>query len=543
MNILRRIDISTRLWIIMGVFLLSAMISMGFSIQNERSMLYEEKRNSVQLQVSNAYSLLSHFYELSKTTMTKQEAQQAAIDALQALRYGENYFFINEPNGLVVVHGSKPKFNGKNLWGLKDPNGKFIFQRLIKAAQSDPKGGFADYDWPKPNSDAPVSKTSYAKMFAPWNWVVATGAYVDDIEAKFWESFMSGVIKMLINAVIVLIILFAIGRSIRLPLKEVSDAMTNISSGEGDLTQRLPSKGKDEISGIALSFNTFVEQIQNIILESKDAANSIITSSDTIYQTSSNTREITGQQRDQSTVAKNHAEQMVEAINQVAENAKSASQATTDANHHAKSGFNTMGLAQEKVTSLAGNIKQSRDVIENLQAETDSIGTVLEVIQGIAEQTNLLALNAAIEAARAGEQGRGFAVVADEVRTLASRTQESTEEINTMISRLQEQALSAVDVMKRSNQESEDTLQSTQSAAESIKSITEAVEKIDQMNLNIVDSIEHQREWATDISNTISALSDSSSKIASNSGTVRETTSHLKNGSESLGRMLSRFRA
>lgn len=543
MDLLRKLHISTRLWLIVVGAAALTIMSTAFALKTERDILYSEKGNSVQLLVDGAHSLVSHYYDLMKSGMPEAEAKAAAIAAIQKIRYKGNYFFINDLDGVIVVHGAKPSLNGKNLWTLKDPKGNFVFQELTAAAKSDKEGGFANYFWPKPGFEDPVEKVSYAKLFVPWGWVVGTGAYVDDIETTFSNNVIDSVIYTGAGLIAILLVLYGIIRSIRDPLQRVADAMSNISSGDGDLTQRLPEHGKDEITGIAVSFNTFVEQIQDIIVQSKEASSTILKSSENIQNASGNTRVLTERQREQSAAAKQNAEQMEDAINHVADNAHSASDAANDANQHAQSGFSTMKVTQEKVVALADNIKQSCSVIENLQAETDSIGTVLEVIQGIAEQTNLLALNAAIEAARAGEQGRGFAVVADEVRTLASRTQESTEEINNMISRLQDQALSAVNVMTASNKESEETLESAESAAQSIKSITEAVSTITQMNKNIVDAIEQQRTAAHDISDSIGTISESSTSIASNAGTVGETTSDLRQGSESLDRMLARFKA
>lgn len=543
MDLLRKLHISTRLWLIVAGAAAVTVMSTAFALKTEREILYSEKGNSVQLLVDGAHSLISHYYDLMKGGMPEAEAKAAAIAAIQKIRYKGNYFFINGLDGVIVVHGAKPSLNGKNLWTLKDPKGNLVFQELIAAAKSDKEGGFANYFWPKPGFEDPIEKVSYAKLFVPWGWVIGTGAYVDDIETTFNNNVINSVIYTGVGLTVILLVLYGIILSIRDPLQKVTDAMSNISSGDGDLTQRLPEHGKDEITGIAVSFNTFVEQIQDIILQSKDASSIILKSSESIQNTSSHTRALTERQREQSAVAKQNAEQMEGAIDHVADNAQSASDAANDANQHAQSGFSTMKVTQEKVVALADNIKQSCGVIESLQAETDSIGTVLEVIQGIAEQTNLLALNAAIEAARAGEQGRGFAVVADEVRTLASRTQESTEEINNMISRLQDQALSAVKVMTASNKESEETLESAESAAQSIKSITEAVSTITQMNKNIVDAIEQQRTAAHDISDSIGSISDSSTSIADDTGSVGETTNDLRQGSESLDRMLARFKA
>lgn len=543
MEFLRRFNISTRLMFILAVVIVFTVFNAALSIKVERDTLYEERGNTVRLLVDSTYSLVSHYYDLFKQGMPEEEAKKQAIAVIQQLRYEGNYFWVNDSKGVMVVHGAKPSLNGKNLWNLEDPKGNFVFQNITKAANTAPEGGFANYYWPKPGFDDPVEKISYAKRFEAWDWIVGSGSYVDDIEDAVWNHAITIGIETLIGLALILMALSWISRSIRIPLKKVSLAMQNIVSGDGDLTKRLPDNGNDEVANISRYFNQFSQQINNIILQAKDASSQILLSNDAIQEISVNTLSLTTRQDSQSTVAKNNAEQMELAINKVAENAEAASNAANDANNHAQSGYQTMDVTQRKVVDLTENIKTSCEVIENLQAETDSIGSVLEVIQGIAEQTNLLALNAAIEAARAGEQGRGFAVVADEVRTLASRTQESTEEINAMISRLQEQALSAVNVMKLSNKESQETLSSTESASESIKSITSAVATINNMNQNIVDSIHQQRQSSKDISDSIGNITQSALGITANSDKVRQTAAELKQSSETLDAMLSGFKS
>lgn len=543
MEFLRRFNISTRLMFILAVVIVFTVFNAALSIKVERDTLYEERGNTVRLLVDSTYSLVSHYYDLFKQGMPEEEAKKQAIAVIQQLRYEGNYFWVNDSKGVMVVHGAKPSLNGKNLWNLEDPKGNFVFQNITKAANKAPEGGFANYYWPKPGFDDPVEKISYAKRFEAWDWIVGSGSYVDDIEDAVWNHAITIGIETLIGLALILMALSWISRSIRIPLKKVSLAMQNIVSGDGDLTKRLPDNGNDEVANISRYFNQFSQQINNIILQAKDASSQILLSNDAIQEISVNTLSLTTRQDSQSTVAKNNAEQMELAINKVAENAEAASNAANDANNHAQSGYQTMDVTQRKVVDLTENIKTSCEVIENLQAETDSIGSVLEVIQGIAEQTNLLALNAAIEAARAGEQGRGFAVVADEVRTLASRTQESTEEINAMISRLQEQALSAVNVMKLSNKESQETLSSTESASESIKSITSAVATINNMNQNIVDSIHQQRQSSKDISDSIGNITQSALGITANSDKVRQTAAELKQSSETLDAMLSGFKS
>jgi methyl-accepting chemotaxis protein len=308
--------------------------------------------------------------------------------------------------------------------------------------------------------------------------------------------------------------LSAMNQIIIKPLTDLALKLQDISSGDGDLTTRLEGKGKTEFAWVAASFNTFVKKIVKTITIINDASEKVASASLNLAQITELTEQGVERQLTETTQVATAMEEMTATVQEVARNAVSASDAASTADTEADTGKSIVTQAVDQINQLASEVENAANVIHELENDSNSIGEVLSVIQGIAEQTNLLALNAAIEAARAGEQGRGFAVVADEVRTLASRTQNSTLEIQQTIERLQNRAKQAVSVMDNGRRQAASSVEQAASAGESITTISERIDIINDMNNQIAGAAEEQSAVAEEINRNINNINSATNETS-----------------------------
>jgi methyl-accepting chemotaxis protein len=380
------------------------------------------------------------------------------------------------------------------------------------------------------------------KSFDPWGWVVGSGIYIDDVEAAFRKQLLRLGIPVLILIALLAVLSLIINQSIVNPLRETTDAMNDISQGDGDLTARLDESGSDELSNLSFAFNRYTEKIHEIVREVQGATGELTTSSNELNNISSETNSSMVQQRSETQQAATAVTEMAATVKEIAKSSEAAAVSAREADAEAIEGKSVIGAAAETINKLASEVEHSADVINRLETESESIGSVLDVIRGIAEQTNLLALNAAIEAARAGEQGRGFAVVADEVRTLASRTQQSTQEIHEMIEKLQVGSREAVQVMESSRATTQLTVEKASEAAESLNKIADAVGVISDMNTQIASAAEEQSAVAQEIDKNIVQISSLAEHGAQQTTHVSDASEKLSKLSSSMAEHVQRFK-
>lgn len=311
-----------------------------------------------------------------------------------------------------------------------------------------------------------------------------------------------------------LILAYLISRTITLPIKQAAHAMHDIAQGEGDLTCRLPLQGENEITELAGAFNEFAAKVQAMVQQVRSSVEQISTASEEMSSiTEETSREVIRQQSETAQVA-TAMNEMTATVQEVANHASLAACSAQQADQESRDGKQIMQLTLVTIQTLAQEVENGAKVITRLSEESTKIGSVLDVIRGIAEQTNLLALNAAIEAARAGEQGRGFAVVADEVRTLASRTQASTLEIQSMIERLQTGAHDAVKAMQQGQKQAQQGLTQAAQAESALQTISNSVTNINDMNIQIATAAEEQSSVAEEINRNIVNISQSADATA-----------------------------
>ncbi len=358
----------------------------------------------------------------------------------------------------------------------------------------------------------------------------------------FDERISEDVNKEIVEMSIVVIVLFivfylSVGlyMSIMNNLDRVGNATQKMSNGE--LNTRLQLKGNDEMQLIATDFNSMAEKFEALVQQIISATSQLAAASEEVAVISQQSATNLNNQRSEIEQVATAMNEMSATVQEVSRSADDASGAAANADNEAKAGNSIVQQASHSIDELANEVENAAAVIQQLASDSDAIGAVLDVIKGIAEQTNLLALNAAIEAARAGEQGRGFAVVADEVRTLAGRTQESTQEIESMIDKLQSGAKNAVTAMDAGQEKASVGVEQTKQAGEALAAITRAVTTINEMNTHIASAAEEQAATTEEMNKNIiniNQLADETSNSAEQSMSASGELSKLAADLQSL---------
>ncbi|ARD22124.1 methyl-accepting chemotaxis protein [Shewanella japonica] len=539
----RKTSISNRLMAMIVVAAFATVLMFLFAFNRIENVLVQEKQAKLTGIIEVASSVINQFYLASEQgDMSEAEAKLAAINALDNLRYsGNEYFFTVDTSGVMVQHAFAKKLINTNVLSMRDPDNVPLFQLMIERTHN-AKNATVNYMWNKPNQDTPSPKMSVVERFTPWGWVVGTGIYIDDIQTQKTEFLMQYLFLLLLVWLPILIILFVITKSISKPMQQTISAFENIAKGEGDLTLRLAEDGQDELKQIAHNFNIFTDKIQNLVssvagnvTQSQALAQQLASISSDANQVSSNV------QMETENVATAINEMSMTAA-EVASNAQAAAQSANIADTEADNTAMIVDKAMSKIGDLSSELQQTESVAKGLKVSSSQIGQILDVIVGIAEQTNLLALNAAIEAARAGEAGRGFAVVADEVRTLASRTQDSTREINGIIDAIREAIEDVNHSVERALTQSDETVGETQKVEQALHSIKSAIGDISQMNIQIAGATEEQSAVISELNMNITRINDMSVENKNHNEKLLDSSDNIAKGSNELEKIVGQFK-
>jgi len=392
----------------------------------------------------------------------------------------------------------------------------------------------------KMNANREVVKKEL-QAFRERSYQLFTGA-IDGANKASAGALTLGMIIGLVTALLLGGIGWFIGNLISRNITTVVDSLNEMASGDGDLTQRLKSASNDEIGALVGGFNIFIAKLQRVIAEVTGSSGRVAEAANEMKRISeASVADMSSQQKGIQQVVVSMAE-MTRSVESVSDSARRAAKMANSARAEASDGKRVVEENMKAIDSLAGEVENAAEVIQELETHSESIGKVLNVIRDIAEQTNLLALNAAIEAARAGEQGRGFAVVADEVRTLATRTHESTREINDMISRLQAGTQNAVQTMKQGCEQAQASVGQAARVRESLERIALGVEEITDMNVQIASSAEEQNAFTQEINNSIVRLSGVVTQVVEDASVADNSSEKLAALAQQLRKQVSQFK-
>lgn len=360
------------------------------------------------------------------------------------------------------------------------------------------------------------------------------------IESSADFSKTAAIVIFVISSFVVMTLVYMTSRSIIVPVNKVCEVIHEIRSSN-DLTRSVKSVGDDEIARMTTDFDSFIGDFKNLIFEVKQALGILNTATENLASTTAETSEGMREQLHEADMVATAATEMQATIQDISHNTEAAAKKAESTNENAMQGKQEVDSTVSRISELTHSLTHASDVVTQLEQDAVTIGSVLDVIRGIAEQTNLLALNAAIEAARAGEQGRGFAVVADEVRSLAQRTQDSTQEIESIISTLQQRTQEVVSVMDRCKTQGSSSSEQAVQAGTLLYSISEDVQTIMDMSTQIATAIDEQNQVASEVNKNVIKIRDIAEQAATHAQTNAQTSEEVSAQAEVLHKAIEKF--
>lgn len=480
--------------------------------------------------------------------LSDEEARARAAQAIRDMRYGgrdgkSEYLYIYQADGTTVMHPIRSEWNGRNVVDqVRDGKGRYTLKDILAIASASASGaGFVDTAFPRPGSTEPVDKLQYVASFGPWNWVIGTGVYVDDVDRAYWSSIGT---RLSINVAIMLAIValgVLIARSVlRQVGGEPADAVRVMKrAAAGDLTVDIPQSAAGSLLG----------ELSQMLRGIRQMVGDISTKSDIVRRTAEGISVASGQvatashrQADSASAMAAAVEQLTVSINQISESAHDTEQYSSSAATLAASGETRVAEAANEMALIAQQTSSAAEAIRSLESRATEISTIANVIKEIAAQTNLLALNAAIEAARAGEQGRGFAVVADEVRKLAERTSSATEEITSMIGAIQTDTATAVDTMDKALPQVERGLDLARQAEHSLREIRDGAGTTLERIRDVALATQEQSAASTSIAQQVESIAQMVEETSASTRHTADSAHELDMIARELGELVARFR-
>ena len=526
------IAVSRKLMLLLSLALVGFIALLLISASALHRNLMSEREARLQAVLDLAMSRI----QALAATLPPEQAKAQAKAMLDSMRFdGDNYLFVLDEDRRVVVHPAKPELVGQQMGNNPAES---HWQHMVDLGKGGHQGRL-EYQWVSPSGEA-AQKMSLVTGYQPWGWILGSGVLLQDIEATMWSQYewMGGATLLVI--LLMGLLGLAISRSIVNPLAEINKAMARVAAG--DLVVSIPVLGRDELGAVASSTNQGLDAIRRALLEASQGARNVADAALRIAASAEQTNQAVNSQRDQLAQLATAMNEMSATIADVAGHAENTARDTQDATSEAGLGNQDVHASVHGIQALATEVDQATSQVNQLKEGVMQISEVTAVISAISEQTNLLALNAAIEAARAGEQGRGFAVVADEVRQLASRTRHSTEEIQSTITQLQQRAVTAANAMDASRKLAESSVNQSEKAGQDLSLIVNHIQHVSDMAIQIATAAEQQSMVAEDMNRNVSGINDSALEMSQAASQLAQESELLAGLSRSLDERLAVFK-
>ncbi len=557
-----------------GVFLKSMSDATDAKVEEFRTELESNIEAELKHETEMAISLVEEIYKRQQAgTITEAQAKTEAAALVRDLRYdnGAGYFWIDTFDGVNVVLLGRAETEGKSRINLTDPTGKQFIREMIENGKKS-GGGFTDLMFAKPGQTEPLPKRNYTASFAPYQWVIGTGVWIDYIDTKvaemrarsdeeFHSSLITVAIVVIVLEVIMVVIATFLSNKLISPIRQVTEVLDVMGTGDfrkNSKTESLDIDRRDELGVMAVAVHKLQENIQAMVKQIVNSAEQVAAASQqltasadqstiAINQVADSIVNVAGACNEQFTEVENassQAERLKSHMDNFTDTLSGYSSMIEEANQAAEQGGKSVENAVDQMKKIETSVSTSAGVISLLGEESEKIGKIVDAISAISDQTNLLALNAAIEAARAGEHGRGFAVVADEVRKLAEQSQGSAREISDLIGSIQAKAQDAVVAMQEGVSNVKNGTDAVDGAGktfgEIIHTVTEvskASAKMQEIVANLVDSTDFINQAVENINTKSREVARESETVSASSEEQTATMHEIADASRSLAEM------
>lgn len=542
-SVLRRFSILQRLFLMLILAAIGTLCFASFSINEQRNNLIKQKWVQNDAQLTTVISIIeSHRKQVTQGKTSLTDAQEEAAQLVNEIGSGSdgNFVLIDE-NNRIISHGGSANFIGQSANTMQAQDENLSLSDMVTEAKtaSISKQKFTMLN---PNTGNIEVKLIEARYYPAWKWTLVTGSYMSDINEATYGVVINYLIIMVLISAPIFAFFLILNHSISSPLKEAIAAMKDISEGEGDLTKRLPTVGNDEVVELAVAFNLFVEKINLMVGHLKPLGNSLNQDANRLLTAVEESNACVDHLHQETSSVATAINEMLSTTHEMANNTQQAADAANSVQHQVEQSKTLMDKTLGNTEDLVEELINAELITQHLVHSSDQIGSILDVIRGIADQTNLLALNAAIEAARAGAHGRGFAVVADEVRALATRTQVSTNEIQKIITEIQSGVAGVMNSNSNTQQRSVQLQSQVNEVNDALNDILGLIAHISDMNTQLASATEEQSLVTEEINRNVCSITELTEVTVKANESNKCAAISLQDLSEDTAQTLAQFK-